>query len=75
MVAGRYTAADLMKMVKDGGGRAMLKTVEGETLTISEDGMHLYVQGAKSGVAEITIADVMQSNGVIQVVNSVLVPN
>ena len=75
VVAGRYTAADLMKMVKDGEGTAMLKTVEGEKLTISANGMHLYVKGEKSGVAEITIPDVMQSNGVIQVVNSVLLPN
>lgn len=74
VVPGRYTAADLMKMVKDGGGKATLKTVEGEPLTVTESGMHLYVQGAKSGVAEITIPDVMQSNGVIQVVNSVLLP-
>src|ERR1700677_2313770 len=45
VVAGRYTAADLMKMVKDGGGKATLKTVEGETLTISENGSHLYISG------------------------------
>jgi uncharacterized surface protein with fasciclin (FAS1) repeats len=75
VVAGRYTTADLMKMVKAHGGKAMLKTVEGDPLTITENGMHLYVQGEKSGVAEITIPNVMQSNGVIQVVNSVLVPN
>ncbi|MGH7155522.1 MAG: fasciclin domain-containing protein, partial [Acetobacteraceae bacterium] len=67
--------AELMRMVKQGGGTATLKTVEGESLTISENGMHLYVKGEKSGVAEITIPNVMQSNGVIQVINSVLLPN
>ena len=75
VVPGRYTTADLMKLVKAHGGKAMLKTVEGDPLTISENGMHLYVQGENSGVGEITIANVMQSNGVIQVVNSVLLPN
>ena len=58
-----------------GHGKAMLKTVEGEKLTFSANGGHLFVQGAKSGVAEVTIPNVMQSNGVIQVVNSVLLPN
>ncbi|MEO8715486.1 MAG: fasciclin domain-containing protein [Acetobacteraceae bacterium] len=75
VVSGRYTAADLMRMVKEGNGKAMLKTVEGEPLTISDQGGHVYVQGAKSGVAEVTIPNVMQSNGVIHVVNSVLIPN
>ena len=75
VVPGRYTAADLMKMVKAGHGTATLKTVEGEPLTISQNGTHLFVSGAKSGVAEVTIPNVMQSNGVIHVVNSVLIPN
>jgi uncharacterized surface protein with fasciclin (FAS1) repeats len=75
VVSGDYTAADLMKMVKAGGGKAMLKTVEGEPLTFSENGSHLYVSGAKSGVAEVTIANVKQSNGVIHVISSVLLPN
>ena len=74
VVSGRYSAADLMKMVGAGGGKATLKTVEGETLTISENGSHLYISGEKSGVAEVTISDVNQSNGVIQVINSVVLP-
>jgi uncharacterized surface protein with fasciclin (FAS1) repeats len=74
VVSGRYSAADLMKMVEAGGGKATLKTVEGETLTISENGSHLYISGEKSGVAEVTISDVNQSNGVIQVINSVVLP-
>jgi uncharacterized surface protein with fasciclin (FAS1) repeats len=75
VVAGRLTAADLVKMVKDGHGEATLKTVEGDPLTITMNGTHLFVKGEKSGVGEITISNVMQSNGVIQVVNSVLIPN
>ena len=75
VVSSDYTAADLMKMVKAGHGKAMLKTVEGDPLTLSENGTHLYVSGEKSGVAEVTIANVKQSNGVIHVINSVLLPN
>jgi uncharacterized surface protein with fasciclin (FAS1) repeats len=74
VVAGRYTAADLMKMVKDGGGKATLKTVEGETLTLSENGPNLFVSGEKSGVAQVTISNVNQSNGVIHVINTVILP-
>jgi uncharacterized surface protein with fasciclin (FAS1) repeats len=74
VVAGRYTAADLMMMVKAGGGKATLKTVEGETLTLSENGPNLFISGEKSGVAEVTISNVNQSNGVIHVINSVVLP-
>jgi len=75
VVAGRLTAADLVKMVKDGHGKAMLKTVEGDPLTVSEQGGKLFVKGEKSGVAEVSIPNVMQSNGVIDVVTSVLLPS
>jgi uncharacterized surface protein with fasciclin (FAS1) repeats len=75
VVAGNYTAADLMKLVKAGGGKAMLKTVEGEPLTISENGTKLFVTGEKSGVSEVTITNVRQSNGVIHVVNTVVLPS
>ena len=75
VVPGKLTAADLMKMIKAGHGKAMLKTVQGEPLTITESGNKIYIQGAKSGVAQVTIPNVLQSNGVIHVVSSVLVPN
>ncbi len=75
VVPGRYTTQQLMQMVSKGDGTAMLKTVEGEPLTISDDNGHLWIKGEKSGVAEITIPNVLQSNGVIQVVSSVLLPN
>ncbi len=74
VVAGDYTAADLMKLVKAGHGKAMLKTVEGEPLTISQNGTKLFISGEESGVAEVTIPNVKQSNGVIHVVNTVLLP-
>ena len=75
VVPGRLSADDLMRMVKAGNGQAMLTTVEGEKLTVTTQNGKLYVEGAKSGVAEITIPNVYQSNGVIQVVNSVLLPS
>ena len=75
VVPGRLTAADLMKMIRAGHGKAMLKTVQGEPLTVTMDGSKIFVAGAKSGVAEVTIPNVLQSNGVIHVVSSVLVPN
>ena len=75
VVAGRLTAADLVKMVKDGGGKAMLKTVEGESLTVTMQGNAVMIGGAKGGMAQVSIPDVMQSNGVIHVVNAVLLPN
>jgi uncharacterized surface protein with fasciclin (FAS1) repeats len=76
VVAGEYTAADLKKLVMKGNGKAMLKTVEGEPLTITTNAQgHLFVMGDKSGLGEVEIADVMQSNGVIHVINSVVLPN
>ena len=74
VVAGRYTEADLMNLVRAGHGKAVLKTVQGEPLTVAMGGGRLWVVGAKGGKAEITVPDVTQSNGVIQVVNAVLLP-
>jgi uncharacterized surface protein with fasciclin (FAS1) repeats len=75
VVAGRMTAQDLAAKVDEMGGKATLKTVQGEDLTIARSGRsHLTVTDAKGDVAMITIADVLQSNGVIHVVNKVLIP-
>ncbi len=74
VVPGRMTSADLAKAVKDGGGSASLKTVEGEPLTVTRKGSTLMIEDAKGGMARVTIADVMQSNGVIHVINKVLMP-
>ena len=74
VVAGRLTAADLMARVRAGGGRATLTTVEGAPLTVTQVGSHLIVTDAAGGMSTVTIADVMQSNGVIHVVDTVLMP-
>jgi uncharacterized surface protein with fasciclin (FAS1) repeats len=74
VVAGRLTAKDLMEKVKAGDGKAMLKTVEGADLTVEQKGGKLWITDAKGDHAEVTIANVMQSNGVIHVVDTVLLP-
>ncbi|WP_394793647.1 fasciclin domain-containing protein [Armatimonas sp.] len=75
VVAGRYSAKDLMELVKKGGGKAMLKTVQGGELTVMQKGKKLIITDAKGGMATVTISNVMQSNGVIHVVDSVLLPS
>lgn len=74
VVAGKWSAQELMKMVKDGKGMAKVKTVQGEELTIMEKGKDLWVKDAKGGVAKVTISNVNQSNGVIHVIDHVLMP-
>lgn len=74
VVAGKYSTKDLDKLIKAGGGKATLKTVNGEDLTFSGGGKSIIVTDSKGGTAMITIANVYQSNGVIQVVDSVLMP-
>ena len=75
VVLGRLSAQELADMVDKGGGKAMLKTVEGDGLTVMRKGdRHLTLTDDKGDVAMITIADVFQSNGVIHVVNSVMLP-
>ncbi len=68
------TAADLQKAIKAGGGKAMLKTVEGGSLTAEEKGGKIELVDGKGGMSTVTIADVMQSNGAIHVVDTVLMP-
>ena len=76
VVPGRLTAANLMKAVKDGGGQATFKTVAGGEITVkSPSAGKLTITDAKGGVSQVTIGDVMQSNGVIHVVNTVLLPS
>ena len=74
VVSGRYTAKDLMALVTKGGGKASLTSVQGEPLTVMQVGNALTVTDAKGGVAHVTIGDVIQSNGVIHVVDKVLMP-
>jgi len=74
VVAGKMSSSDLMKAVKAGNGKAMLKTVNGASLTVWMKGDKLIVSDEKGGKSMVTIADVFQSNGVIFVVDTVLMP-
>lgn len=74
VLAGKYSAKDIWATVKSGKGKSMMKTVEGEELTFWTKGKDLYVQDAKGNSAKVTIADVNQSNGVIHVIDTVLMP-
>jgi uncharacterized surface protein with fasciclin (FAS1) repeats len=74
VVAGKMTSADLMKAIKAGNGTATLKTVSGGTLTAMAKGKTIELKDEKGGISTVTIADVIQSNGVIHVVNKVLMP-
>jgi uncharacterized surface protein with fasciclin (FAS1) repeats len=74
VVAGKMDAASLGKAIMAGGGRATLKTVSGGTLTATMVGPKVMVMDESGGTATVTIADVMQSNGVIHVVDKVLLP-
>jgi len=75
VVAGKVSSKDLVKLIKSGDGKAMLKTVAGGTLTASLQGGKVVLTDEKGGTATVTIADVYQSNGIIHVVDAVLLPN
>jgi uncharacterized surface protein with fasciclin (FAS1) repeats len=75
VIAGKVSSSDLVKMIKDGGGKAELTTVEGGKITASISDGKVILADEKGGSATVTIADVFQSNGVIHVVDSVLLPN
>ena len=74
VIPGTLTTKDLRAKIKEGGGKAEIKTVEGKPLTFSEKEGHIWLTDEKGDRAEITIANVMQSNGVIQVINTVMLP-
>jgi uncharacterized surface protein with fasciclin (FAS1) repeats len=74
VLPGYYDAKAVAKAIKAGGGKAMMKTVQGEELTFWMDGKDLMVKDATGAGAKVTIADVRQSNGVIHVVDAVLMP-
>jgi len=75
VVAGKIGSKELVKMIKAGHGKAELKTVEGGTLTATLSGGKVMLTDEKGGMATVTIADVYQSNGVIHVIDSVMLPN
>ncbi|GAB4039687.1 fasciclin domain-containing protein [Spirosoma gilvum] len=74
VVAGRMSAEDLMNAIKAGGGKATLTTVAGGTLTAMQKGKKIELTDAKGGMSTVTIPDVFQSNGVIHVIDTVLMP-
>jgi uncharacterized surface protein with fasciclin (FAS1) repeats len=74
VIAGKLSASDLMMDIKNGGGKAQLKTVEGTPLTAMMSGNGIALRDQKGDTANITIADVNQKNGVIHVVDTVLLP-
>jgi uncharacterized surface protein with fasciclin (FAS1) repeats len=74
VVAGRMTSVDIARAIKAGGGRAVLTTVNGGTLTATMMGSRLMLTDAKGGTSHVTIGNVMQSNGVIHVIDTVVMP-
>jgi len=75
VVAGNMDSKKIMKAIKKGDGKAMLKTVSGGTLTATMEGNNLILTDEKGGRSKVTIANVKQSNGVIHVVDTVLMPS
>ena len=73
-VQGTFTAADLVKLIGQNGGRAILKTVQGGTLTATLSGGSVALTDATGGTAKVTTADLAQSNGVIHVTDTVSLP-
>ena len=74
VVPGRIDSAALAQQIRAGNGRALLKTASGGTRVATMSGSNVLISDAKGGSATVTIADVYQSNGVIHVVNKVLLP-
>ena len=76
VVAGKYDGKKLMGLIKKGGGQASLKTVSGGMLTARMNGMNgISLTDEKGGTSNVTIADVYQSNGVIHVLDTLVMPN
>ena len=74
VVAGRVTSGDLVRLIKAGRGKAVITTVSGGKLTAKFMGKNVVLIDAKGGTATVTTANVIQSNGVIHVINRVLLP-
>ena len=74
VLPGKIDSGSLMKMIKKGNGKTMAKTVQGEQLTFMSDDSGIWVIDSKGNKAKVTIKDVYQSNGVIHVIDKVLMP-
>lgn len=75
VVAGNNDAKSIMKAIKKGKGKAVFTTVAGGKLTASMNGKNVILTDEKGGKSAVTIADVRQSNGVIHVIDTVVLPN
>lgn len=75
VVPGKITSKELIKAIKKGGGTYSAKTVEGGSLTFTLDDGKVKITDEKGGSAYVTVADVYQSNGMIHVIDTVLMPN
>lgn len=75
VVAGRMDSNALMKKIQAGRGKAILTTVSGDRLIARKKGNRIYLSDEKGGLAAVTIANVQQSNGVIHVIDRVVLPN
>jgi len=75
VLPGRLSVKDLWEASNKGGGKAKFKTVEGEELTVEFKGQALTIRDAKGNASRVTIQNVFQSNGVIHVIDSVLMPS
>jgi len=75
VVSGNVMAADLQKMIKDGNGTATFKTVNGGELTAMVKDGKVMLKDAKGNTSTVTVADVKQSNGVVHVIDTVVMPS
>lgn len=74
VLAGKHSAADIAKAIKKGKGTAEFKTVNGGRIWAMMQGEHLVLKDEKGGVSKVTIGDVFQKNGVIHVIDTVIMP-
>ncbi|MFC4230609.1 fasciclin domain-containing protein [Parasediminibacterium paludis] len=74
VIAGKYSSKDIAAKIKEGNGTASFTTVSGGTLKASMKGKKLILTDEKGGTSTVTIADVFQSNGVIHVIDTVVMP-
>ncbi|HKO97253.1 MAG TPA: fasciclin domain-containing protein [Pyrinomonadaceae bacterium] len=74
VLGGKFDSTAIAKKIRKGGGHAQFKTVSGDTLTASMQGNELVLRDEKGGMSRVTIGNVIQSNGLIHVIDSVLLP-
>lgn len=75
VLPGKFDSQAITRQIRKGHGSAKFKTISGDTLTASKSGNDLILRDEKGGISRVTIANVYQSNGVIHVIDSVLLPN